>query len=83
MKILVINLRNKFRRFLVKKSDQKIARLNVLIVQKGIKIISSNARTICRLQNHKEKEFVPRKRKKLKGSHIFINEDFCFEATQH
>ena len=41
MKIPGINLRNKFRRFLVKKSDRKIARLNVLIVQKGIKIIKA------------------------------------------
>lgn len=64
----------------VRSENSKIERADRTKRNKNNK--GSNTRTICRLQNHKEKEFVPRNRKKLKGSNIFINEDFCFEATK-
>ena len=44
---------------------------------------SEKLRTIvCNLLNYKQKEEILRNTKKLKGSNIFINEDFCHETMQ-
>ena len=41
-------------------------------------------RTIAsKLLNYKQKEEILRNTKKLKGSNIFINEDFCYETMQY
>ena len=37
---------------------------------------------VCKLFNYKQKEYILRKTKNLKGSNIFINEDFCYETMQ-
>ena len=37
----------------------------------------------CKLLNYKQKEEILRNTKKLKGSNIFINDDFCHEMMQH
>ena len=45
---------------------------------------SEKPRTIvCKLLNYKQKEEILRNTKKLKGSNIFINEDFCYETMQY
>ena len=45
---------------------------------------SGKPRTIvCKLLNYKQKEEILRNAKKLKGSNIFINEDFCYETMQY
>ena len=45
---------------------------------------SEKLRTIvCNLLNYKQKEEILRNTKKLKGSNIFINEDFCYETMQY
>ena len=38
---------------------------------------------VCKLLNYKQKEEILRNTKKLKGSNIFINEDFCYETMQY
>ena len=44
---------------------------------------SNKPRTIvCKLLSYKQKKEVLKNAKKLKGSNIFINEDFCFETMQ-
>ena len=41
---------------------------------------SEKPRTVvCKLLNYKQKEEILRNAKKLKGSKVFINEDFCYE----
>ena len=37
---------------------------------------------VCKLLSYKQKKEVLKNVKKLKGSNIFINEDFCFETMQ-
>ena len=45
---------------------------------------SGKPRTIvCKLLNYKEKEEIVINTKKLKGSNIFINADFCHETMQY
>ena len=45
---------------------------------------SGKPRTIvCKLLNYKLKEEILRDSKKLKGSNIFINENFCYETMQY
>ena len=47
------------------------------------KTSSNKPRTIvCKLLSFKQKKEVLKNAKKLKGSTIFINEDFCFETMQ-
>ena len=47
------------------------------------KTSSNKPRTIvCKLLSYKQKKEVLKNAKKLKGSNIFINEDFCFETMQ-
>ena len=47
------------------------------------KTSSNKPRTIdCKIQSYKQKKEVLKNVKKLKGSNIFINEDFCFETMQ-
>ena len=38
---------------------------------------------VCKLLNCKQKEEILRNTKKLKGSNIFINEEFCYETMQY
>ena len=38
---------------------------------------------VCKLLNYKQKEEILRNTKELKGSNIFINEDFCHETQRH
>ena len=48
------------------------------------KTSSNKPKTIvCKLWSYKQKKEVFKNAKKLKGSNIFINEDFCFETMQH
>ena len=47
-------------------------------------INSGKPRTIvCKLLNYKQKEEILINTKKLKGSNVFINEDFCYETMQY
>ena len=47
------------------------------------KTSSNKPRTIvCKLLSYKQKKEVLKNAKKLKGSNIFIDEDFCFETMQ-
>ena len=47
------------------------------------KTSSNKPKTIaCKLQSYKQKKEVLKNVKKLKGSNVFINEDFCFETMQ-
>ena len=38
---------------------------------------------VCKLLYYKQKDEILRNTKKLKGSNIFINEDFCHETMQY
>ena len=38
---------------------------------------------ICKILPYKQKKEVPKNANKLKGTNIFINEDFCYETMQH
>ena len=38
--------------------------------------------SVSKLLSYKQKKEVLKNVKKLKGSHIFINENFCFETVQ-
>ena len=75
-------LRYKLRRCFGRNLDWKLSRLNVHIVQKEKKIITV-ATQVTVFANYKiteEKKLLLRNRKKLKGSKIFINEDFYFQS---
>ena len=49
------------------------------IAQRGAKVTT----IVCKLLNYKQKKEILRNTKKLKGSNIFINEDFCYETMQY
>ena len=38
---------------------------------------------VCKLLSHKQKKSVLENAYKLKGTNIFINEDFCYKKMQH
>ena len=73
-------------------SEQKVK--NLLKDQMGIDVHIEHAhrtgmfnksvkRTIvCRLYDYKQKEYIVRNARKLKGTNVFINEDFCKNTVQ-
>ena len=69
------NVKRKYKKYLIKNLVSKMFKLKEHIAQRGAKL--------CKLLNYKQKEEILKSTRKLKGSNIFINEDFCCETMQH
>ena len=80
------NVKGKCRKYLMKSLVLKMFKLKGAHRSKRSKSNNNSGKPrtiVCKLLNYKQKEEILRNTKKLKGSNIFINEDFCYETMQY
>ena len=72
-------MKRKYRKYLMKSLVLKMFKLKGHIAQRGAKVTT----IVCKLLNYKQKKEILRNTKKLKGSNVFIYDDFCYETMQY
>ena len=80
------NVKKKYRKYLMKSlvlQNVQIERAHRSKRSKSNNNSEKPRTIVCKLLNYKQKEEILRNTKKLKGSNIFINEDFCYETMQY
>ena len=80
------NVKGKCRKYLMKSLVLKMFKLKGAHRSKRSKSNNNSGKPrtiVCKLLNYKLKEEILRDSKKLKGSNIFINENFCYETMQY
>ena len=80
------NVKGKCRKYLMKSLVLKMFKLKGAHRSKRSKSNNNNGKPrtiVCKLLTYKQKEEILRNTKKLKGSKIFINKNFCYETMQY
>ena len=80
------NVKGKCRKYLMKSLVLKMFKLKGAHRSKRSKSNNNSGKPrtiVCKLLNYKQKEEILSNAKKLKGSNVFINEDFCYETMQY